>query len=148
MTEQAPDFIGCTIGQPASPAQETQPVATFGLLHVMSRHEQRLASRCKVIEHVPQFLARDRVDWTGPFVEVRISQDFNGTWFGSLRADFGGFGISSDPMYNVALVTGYRFNENIDFKFGYCYLYADFEKDRFNYNVSLSGFGLGPGIRF
>jgi len=135
---------------------EVEGVVLEGALsYQLPQHEQveliaggRFFSIRNNIDLTPGPAGRDRKDWADPFVGARISHAFNEKWYASLRGDIGGFGVSSDPMYNAAVTLGYRLNEQLTIKFGYRYLFADFEKDRFNYDVSLSGFGLGLGIRF
>lgn len=100
------------------------------------------------IELTPGPAGSGKVDWADPFIGARISYELDSKWYASLRGDIGGFGVSSDPMYNAAVTLGYRVNENINIKLGYRYLFADFEKKLFNYDVAVSGFGLGLGIRF
>jgi len=100
------------------------------------------------IDLTPGPSGSDRVDWADPFIGARVSHDINSTWHASLRGDIGGFGVSSELMYNVVVTLGYRFNDDFDLKIGYRYLYADFDKDLFKYDASLSGFGVGLGIRF
>jgi len=96
----------------------------------------------------PGPMGKQDKDWLDPLIGARYSHDFNVRWFGQLRADVGGFGVSSDLATNLMALIGYRLNETISVKFAYRYINLDYKKDRFVYDASLQGLGVGVGIAF
>lgn len=86
--------------------------------------------------------------WAEPFIGARLNYALSNRWYAGLRADVGGFGGSSNEMYNIAAFVGYRFNQITTLKLGYRHLSPDFEKNLFDHETSLQGVGLDFGIRF
>lgn len=86
--------------------------------------------------------------WADPFVGARLKYDLSERWYAGMRADIGGFGVSSGQMYNVSAYVGYRLNELTTLNFGYRHLSTESEENLYRYDVSLEGLGMGLGIRF
>jgi hypothetical protein len=87
-------------------------------------------------------------DWVDPVLGLRFSWEMTDRWLMRLRGDLGGFGAGSDLVSSAALTIEYRLSEIFSLKAGYRFMKGEFEDQDFVHDVSLSGFGLGLGIRF
>lgn len=63
-------------------------------------------------------------------------------------ATAGGFGVSSDNLYELQAYLTYRFNDNFEVLGGYRFYSTQFEGDRLNYDASFSGPLLGLTFSF
>ena len=86
--------------------------------------------------------------WVDPYVGVRVQHPIAERWTLVGYADVGGFGVGSDFTWQAAAGVNYEFSKAIVGKFGYRYLYVDYDKDGFRYDMGNSGLYLGVGIRF
>jgi hypothetical protein len=100
------------------------------------------------ITQIPGQSAKDRQDWVDPIVGLRFTWDIADKWLMRLRGDLGGFGVGSEFVYNALMTIEYRLSQMFSLKAGYRFMKVDFKENDFIYNISLSGFGLGLGIRF
>jgi hypothetical protein len=100
------------------------------------------------LEVQPVGKSAERRDWTDPFVGARYTHEFSDNWRARARADIGGFGINADLMLNLAVEADYRIGSRTALRFGYRYLSADFEQDRFRFDVSFRGPAIGLSIGF
>jgi len=87
-------------------------------------------------------------DWVDPVLGLRFTWEMADRWLMRLRGDLGGFGAGSDLVSSAALTIEYRLSEMFALKAGYRFMKGEFEDQDFVHDVSLSGFGLGLGIRF
>ena len=86
--------------------------------------------------------------WVDPYIGVRVQHPIAERWTLVGYADVGGFGIGSDFTWQALAGVDYEFSKSIAGKFGYRYLYVDYDKDGFRYDMGNSGLYLGAGIRF
>lgn len=87
-------------------------------------------------------------DWVDPVLGLRFTWEMTDQLLMRLRGDLGGFGAGSDLVSSAALTIEYRLSEMFSLKAGYRFMKGEFEDQDFVHDVSLSGFGLGLGIRF
>ncbi len=87
-------------------------------------------------------------DWVDPILGLRFTWDITDRWLMRLRGDLGGFGAGSDFVSSAVMTIEYRLSEMFSLKAGYRFMKWEFEDKDFIHDVSLSGFGLGLGIRF
>jgi hypothetical protein len=87
-------------------------------------------------------------DWVDPILGLRFTWEMTDRWLIRLRGDLGGFGAGSDLVSSAALTIEYHLSEMFALKAGYRFMKGEFEDRDFIHDVSLSGFGLGLGIRF
>ena len=86
--------------------------------------------------------------WVDPYIGVRVQHPIAERWTLVGYADVGGFGVGSDFTWQALAGVNYEFSKSIAGKFGYRYLYVDYDKDGFRYDMANSGLYLGAGIRF
>jgi len=86
--------------------------------------------------------------WVDPYIGVRVQHPIAERWTLVGYADVGGFGVGSDFTWQALAGVNYEFSKAIAGKFGYRYLYVDYDKDGFRYDMANSGLYLGAGIRF
>ena len=92
--------------------------------------------------------ASSEKSWVDPYIGVRVQHPIAERWTLVGYADVGGFGIGSDFTWQALAGVNYEFSKSIAGKFGYRYLYVDYDKDGFRYDMGNSGLYLGAGIRF
>lgn len=86
--------------------------------------------------------------WVDPVVGVRATARY---WpHGSLSAyaDYGGFGVSSDAVWQVYGGYNHHFNDRFALSVGYRYYVVDFKKDNFIYDLNLKGPVIGATFNF
>lgn len=78
-------------------------------------------------------------DWLDPVVGVRgiaqLSPRFSLTGY----ADYGGFGVSSDSLWQVYAAVNYRFTDHVAGSVAYRYYSTEFSDGDFDYNVDIAG---------
>lgn len=87
-------------------------------------------------------------DWVDPIIGIRgfteISDNFGLEGF----ATYGGFGVSSDELYDIWVAASWRFNQMFTASLGYRYFTDKFSGDRFDYEISFSGPLAGFAFHF
>jgi hypothetical protein len=86
-------------------------------------------------------------DWWDPIVGVRGAYDI-GRFGVEGFAIYGGFGVSSDNLYDLYAAGRYRFTETFTASVGYRYFKDEFSGDRLDYDVSFSGPLMGLSFTF
>ena len=86
--------------------------------------------------------------WIDPLVGAKGRFDLTSNLFLSAWAMVGGFGVSSDLMWDAWGGLGYEFNDTFSAVLGYRGTGVDYEKDGFVYDVIQHGPVLGAVIRF
>ena len=87
-------------------------------------------------------------NWVDPVLGLRFTWEMAENWTMRLRGDLGGFGAGSDFVSSAALTIMYHLSDTFSLNVGYRFMKGEFEDRDFIHDVSLSGFGLGLGIRF
>lgn len=70
--------------------------------------------------------------WTDPIIGVRGQADLSERFMLRYNADIGGFGVSSDLVWQAFLGIGYRMTENSTVALGYRAMGVDYTSDAFN----------------
>lgn len=87
-------------------------------------------------------------DWWDPIVGIRGIAQVSPRVSLVGYADYGGFGVSSDSLWQVHAGVNYRFTDHVGASLGYRYYSQDFSEDGFDYNVQIGGPILGLAITF
>ena len=86
--------------------------------------------------------------WIDPIVGLRGQADINDKLFFRYSGDIGGFGVSSDLIWNVFAGFGYNVNDSVGLIAGYRALGIDYTKGAFTMDVVSHGPVLGLEVRF
>jgi hypothetical protein len=90
--------------------------------------------------------------WVDPIIAGRIKLPAGKRWLFQLRADMGGFGISSNFTWQGQADVSYRLSKLLQLGLSYRILAIDYENgsgsDRFLYNVDMYGPALKIGFNF
>jgi hypothetical protein len=87
--------------------------------------------------------------WTDPIIGIRGQADLNERFMLRYNADIGGFGVSSDLVWQTFLGIGYRMTENSNVAIGYRAMGVDYTSDAFSpMDVINHGPVLGFEFRF
>ncbi len=87
-------------------------------------------------------------DWVDPIIGIRGQADLNDRWFFRYAGDVGGFGTSSDLIWNAFGGFGYNLNDSAGLILGYRAMGIDYSKDAFNMDIVSHGPVLGLEVRF
>ncbi len=86
--------------------------------------------------------------WLDPVIGVRLNQRLGGPWSAQLRADVGGFGVSSDLVWQAVALLGYDLGESSTLFVGYRHAAVDYQKGNFLYDAASGGPILGLALSF
>ncbi|MEM9017291.1 MAG: hypothetical protein AAGC68_09770 [Verrucomicrobiota bacterium] len=117
----------------------------------LDRAERKLAQGIQ--SRINQRLSRGGVDgsqgWVDPFIGLRGKVLLTDDVYLIARGDYGGFGVSSDQIYNVYGAIGTKVKENITLEIGIRHMGVDYEgSGGFLYDASYTGPFLGTIIHF
>jgi hypothetical protein len=91
-------------------------------------------------------------EWVDPTVLVRAIVPLGDKWFLAGRANVGGYGVSSDFVWQLQGDIGYRFSDRVLMSVGYRALGIDYDRgsgpDRFVYDMTIFGPMLRVGFAF
>lgn len=87
-------------------------------------------------------------DLWDPVIGVRGKTRFTEHFGAHGVATAGGFGVSSDSLYELQAYLTYRFNDNFEVLGGYRFYTTKFEGDRLDYDASFSGPLIGLTFSF
>jgi len=87
-------------------------------------------------------------DWWDPVVGVRVLLPFAEHWTLMGYADVGGFGVGSKITYQAIAGVNWEFAKSFAAKFGYRYMYQDYDKNNFLWDMAAHGAYVGLGISF
>lgn len=86
--------------------------------------------------------------WVDPVVGIKFQTDVGSGFFVAGWGLIGGFGASSDLLWDLMGGLGYHFNDSASLFAGYRVVDVDFESGGFVYDVNQHGPILGGAIRF
>jgi len=86
--------------------------------------------------------------WVDPVIGVRGQLDMGDRWFFRYSGDIGGFGVSSDLIWNAFAGFGYNVSDSVGLIAGYRGLGIDYTKGDFTMDVISHGPVLGMEVRF
>lgn len=78
-------------------------------------------------------------DWWDPIVGMRLSGPIGGRFGLTGYADYGGFGVASDAVWQVYGALDYRLTRSIAMALGYRVYGVDFEDDPLDYDIRAGG---------
>jgi len=87
-------------------------------------------------------------DWVDPIIGVKIRHDLNDKWFLNLVGEIGGFGVSSDLLWQAMAGVGYNINDCWSLVGGYRHLSIDYEDGDFLYDTDMGGIMIGGVYTF
>jgi hypothetical protein len=112
----------------------------------------RYTSLDQELELVGLGSGRETKQWFDPIVGGRLMMDLTKKFAFNLRADVGGFGVSSDLTWSVSGLLGYRFTKLFSLWGGYKALGTNYEtgsgSDFFKYDTVTQGPVFGIGFSF
>lgn len=132
----------------AAAAQQAVASAKARAKSAVRRAEKELAKEIEraLQDAIPSEISQS-IDWIDPFVGMRARCNFNERFYGIAKADVGGFGISSDLVWQVYAALGYLLNERTSVELGYKHLAVDYTRHGFTFDADMSGLMLGMSIR-
>lgn len=86
--------------------------------------------------------------WVDPIVGVKGRHNIDDNWYIKGSALFGGFGASSDSLYDIAGFVGYEWKNGIEMYAGWRIADTDYEKGPFKWDMRLSGPMTGLTLKF
>lgn len=97
---------------------------------------------------VPDFSLDGGKSWIDPVIGLQGSWDINDRWFVRGGGDIGGFGVSSDLIWQANVALGYRFTDSFSALFGYRGLGVDYSDGGFLVDTIAHGPAIGLSWRF
>jgi hypothetical protein len=94
----------------------------------------------------PQGLQKE--NWVDPLIGIRHIRPLGQRWRAIVRADLGGFGVSSDLTFNAVVGADFNMTKHSSLFLGYRYLTLDFQEDDFLADLTAEGFALGVEFSF
>jgi opacity protein-like surface antigen len=88
-----------------------------------------------------------KADWIDPLVALRLSHQFNEKWLGVLWGNVGGFGVSSEFVWELFTGLAYQVTDSTSVYCGYRYLDVDYDRDLV-FDVEIKGAVVGAEFRF
>ena len=89
-----------------------------------------------------------RANWVDPLVGIRHVRPLGQRWQAIVRADLGGFGVSSKLTFNGIVGADFSMTKHSSLFLGYRYLTLDFQEDDFLADLTAEGFALGVEFSF
>lgn len=86
--------------------------------------------------------------WMDPIIGIRGQSELGRGFFGRYNADIGGFGVSSDLIWQAFLALGYHITPNASIAVGYRGMGTDYSSGPFTLDVIHHGPVLGVEFRF
>ena len=86
--------------------------------------------------------------WVDPVVGLKGRLDLNDNWYVKGNALYGGFGVSSHSLYDVAGLVGYEWQNGFEMYGGWRISHTDYENGPFKWDVQLSGPMMGFTVKF
>jgi hypothetical protein len=95
-----------------------------------------------------EIAAERDTDWADPIIGIRGQADFADPFFLRYNAFIGGFGASSDLVWEAFLGLGYRVNAHLSLAAGYRGLGIDYSKGNFSMDTVTHGPLIGLEVRW
>ncbi len=148
------EYIGARV---SSAAEAARTEVSAAVSRARKEAERRLAKAeanlAKALEKeindsVPSSPVSGSKGWVDPFVGFRGQCRLSDRTYLAGRADIGGFGVSSDLMWNAYGALGVDISERLAVELGYRYLSVDYQSGGFAYDVATKGPFVGVRIEF
>lgn len=119
--------------------------------NAVEKANKKLASAIESALHdaIPDQISQT-AGWVDPFVGMRAHYNLTDRLYAVAKADVGGFGVSSDLVWQAYGALGYHLSKSgkTTVELGYKYMAVDYAKGGFTYDVAMSGVMLNIGFRF
>jgi hypothetical protein len=93
-------------------------------------------------------IVSDGDSWIDPVVGIRGRHNFDEHWYVKGQALYGGFGVSSDHLYDLSAFLGYEWANGIEMYGGWRTAYDDYQNGSFKWDITMSGPMLGLTFKF
>ncbi|MEE4235108.1 MAG: hypothetical protein V2I51_00160 [Anderseniella sp.] len=93
------------------------------------------------------FELSDGATWVDPIFGAKGRMDFNENWYANGTALIGGFGVSSDFVWDVSANLGYQWNDWLDVYAGFRGTGTDYKSGSFIWDVTQYGPVIGASIK-
>ncbi len=119
------------------------------LKRAVTRAEKKLAKAIEktIHDNIPDEVSASK-GWVDPIVGFRARYDFTDRVYGLVRADIGGFGVSSELTWQVYAALGYQMSKHTSVELGYRHMYVDYTDGGFIYDMNTSGLMLALSYKF
>lgn len=97
---------------------------------------------------LPDFTLSDGSTWVDPMFGAKGRMQLDENWYANGTALVGGFGVSSDIVWDVSASLGYQWNNWLDFYAGFRGAGTDYKSGNFVWDVTQYGPVMGATIRF
>jgi opacity protein-like surface antigen len=95
-----------------------------------------------------EIVSSHETDWIDPIIGIRGQAELTETLFFRYNGEIGGFGVSSDLIWQAFLGLGYHVNENVNVAVGYRALGIDYSDGGFTFDTVSHGPVIGLEVRF
>jgi len=92
--------------------------------------------------------ASDGGDWVDPVIGIKFRKDYDNNFFVSGWGMVGGFGVSSDMMWDAMGIVGYEFTDVTSVILGYRAAGVDYSSGGFVFDTVMKGPIIGAAFRF
>jgi hypothetical protein len=92
--------------------------------------------------------ASDGDTWIDPVVGLKGRLGLNPHWYLKGSALYGGFGVASDSLYDLAGLVGYEWDNGIELYGGWRVAGTDYSNDDFKWDMQMSGPTMGLTFKF
>jgi hypothetical protein len=107
----------------------------------LAQAEARLAKGLEdaILDAIPNSTISDSKGWVDPIIGLRCKILLTDDLYFVARADYGGFGVSSEANYNLYGAIGKKVKENITIETGIRHMGVDYADGGFLYDASFTG---------
>lgn len=128
---------------------EIKRQASANARRALDRAEKQLTEELtQAAEEVAADTKEASKDWVDPVVGLRGYLMLHKHLALSARCDVGGFGVSSDLVWQALALALVPFNDTVALEIGYRYMDYDYHRDGFLFDMQLSGAVIGVGFTF
>lgn len=129
-------------------AQAASARAQSAARKAVARAEKKLADAIEdaLRDAIPSEISQS-IDWVDPFIGVRARCHFTDRWYAIAKADIGGFGISSDLVWQVYAALGCQISQRTSIEVGYRHMDVDYTRGGFAMDAAVSGAMIAFGIK-
>ncbi len=132
-------------------AQAAADKARTAAQKAVAKAEKQLAGKIEdaLRDAIPAEISQT-IDWVDPFVGVRARYNFTDRLYAIAKADIGGFGVSSDLVWNAYGALGCNLTKTgkTTLELGYRYMSVDYTRGGFTYDMATSGPMINLGLKF
>jgi hypothetical protein len=86
--------------------------------------------------------------WVDPVIGLKGKYRLTPNWYVKGSGIYGGFGVSSDHLYDVSGFIGYEWQSGLEMYGGWRIAYTDYENGDFRWDVSMSGPMMGLTVKY